>query len=534
MVSTGFPASNSRLLRTTAVLLLLGLVTAAIWVVVVDGTALWGALRGARLLPGLVLIPLTGLSIFGRFVRWQFLLRRAGVRIPARSSLRVYLASLAAVATPAHVGELVRSVLLRRRYRVPLQATLPVLVLERLLDALVLALVGVATAGVGSRPTLLAFVGVATIGIGLLGAMAWADVPRVGPIVRRLTQPGALLPAFLLSLFAWVPVMLSVGVAAMALDASVPWRIGASAFASGTLLGGVSLMPAGVITTGSLMILQLQASGLSLAAAVAVTSLVRAGTVGLTLLASLPLLLAELRSRGEDGVGDSVDHFEEIADEYGANFSPHIWGLLVDRKVDMLRRALAPRETEGLRGLDLGCGHGHHCRALRGAGVRVVGVDPAVRSAQHAGRLAVPVAAADGLALPFPDQSFDFVYAIGVIHHIDPRDRCRVMAEIRRVLSPGGCFLLHETNPRNPLFRFYMGYLFPVLKQIDEGTEQWLEPDELAGSEMRLARVEYSTFLPDFTPRIMLPTLRKVERRLERSRFKAFSAHYLAVLEVVG
>jgi ubiquinone/menaquinone biosynthesis C-methylase UbiE len=41
--------------------------------------------------------------------------------------------------------------------------------------------------------------------------------------------------------------------------------------------------------------------------------------------------------------------------------------------------------------------------------------------------------------LPFPDASFDLVYSWGVIHHAEQPER--VIAEIRRVLKPGGQFI---------------------------------------------------------------------------------------------
>lgn len=45
----------------------------------------------------------------------------------------------------------------------------------------------------------------------------------------------------------------------------------------------------------------------------------------------------------------------------------------------------------------------------------------------------------DGLALPFPDSRFDVVYSSTVFEHVRHPDRA--LAEIRRVLKPGGSFL---------------------------------------------------------------------------------------------
>ena len=100
------------------------------------------------------------------------------------------------------------------------------------------------------------------------------------------------------------------------------------------------------------------------------------------------------------------------------------------------------------------------------------------------------------------------------------------------MLKPGGLFFLHEINVENPLFRFYMSYWFPLLCDIDEGTEEWIKPSRLPRVEGAVwsRDVDYFTFLPDFTPRAALRALTSVEARLERSSIRSWSAHYAASL----
>ena len=87
---------------------------------------------------------------------------------------------------------------------------------------------------------------------------------------------------------------------------------------------------------------------------------------------------------------------------------------------------------------------------------------------------------ADAAALPYEDESFDFIYSVNVLHHIaDPQTQHLVFQEIQRLLKPGGVFFLHEINTDNPFFRLYMGYVFPLLCDIDEGTEWWIRPSVL-------------------------------------------------------
>jgi len=82
----------------TGGLILVGLAVAAGWVYFTGPARFLGAL--SRLQPAwvVVLAGITTFSVFIRFVRWQYLLRRNDVRLPARRSLSIYVASLAAIA----------------------------------------------------------------------------------------------------------------------------------------------------------------------------------------------------------------------------------------------------------------------------------------------------------------------------------------------------------------------------------------------------------------------------------------------------
>lgn len=99
-------------------------------------------------------------------------------------------------------------------------------------------------------------------------------------------------------------------------------------------------------------------------------------------------------------------------------------------------------EVAGKDVLEVGCGSGVHARLLAEAGARVTAVDltpTAVeltrkRLALHG--LSADVREADAQQLPFADACFDFVWSWGVVHHSE--DTARVVAEIARVLRPGG------------------------------------------------------------------------------------------------
>src|SRR5262249_27874821 len=100
--------------------------------------------------------------------------------------------------------------------------------------------------------------------------------------------------------------------------------------------------------------------------------------------------------------------------------------------------------------LDLGCGAGVEVVRFARAGARVTGVDISPRAIDltranltghgETARLEV----ADGEALPFPDASFDFVYAHGVMQYTT-NDR-RLVGEVHRVLRPAGLAMFQAYN----------------------------------------------------------------------------------------
>jgi SAM-dependent methyltransferase len=103
-------------------------------------------------------------------------------------------------------------------------------------------------------------------------------------------------------------------------------------------------------------------------------------------------------------------------------------------------------ERPGGRILNVGCGIGDFFLAVPQAELH--GVDISERSLAAA-RLRFPTAClelASAYALPFKDDSFDTVVMIDVLEHLAEPGQC--LQEIRRVLKPGGEFLLHyPTNP---------------------------------------------------------------------------------------
>jgi 2-polyprenyl-3-methyl-5-hydroxy-6-metoxy-1,4-benzoquinol methylase len=120
-----------------------------------------------------------------------------------------------------------------------------------------------------------------------------------------------------------------------------------------------------------------------------------------------------------------------------------------------LQRYVAP----GIRWLDVGCGYQilpdwamaqDAQRKLVASAATLAGVDVDPRIAEHP-LLTYRVAALGG-ALPFRDQSFDLITANMVVEHIEQPEK--FLADMFRVLRPGGRFLFHTPN-----FLFWMTFV---------------------------------------------------------------------------
>jgi SAM-dependent methyltransferase len=120
--------------------------------------------------------------------------------------------------------------------------------------------------------------------------------------------------------------------------------------------------------------------------------------------------------------------------------------------------------------LDVGCGTGMLAIEVQrrvGSAGRVVGIDPAsdqiARARAKAARRHLPVEFQIGVIeqLAFPDQTFDVVLSTLMMHHLPASLKRQGLAEIARVLKPGGRLVITDFKRKQeragPAARFHAG-----------------------------------------------------------------------------
>jgi ubiquinone/menaquinone biosynthesis C-methylase UbiE len=135
----------------------------------------------------------------------------------------------------------------------------------------------------------------------------------------------------------------------------------------------------------------------------------------------------------------------------------------------------------GMTVLDVGCGRGEILRHCAKLGADAYGIDYAPVAVDLAKQLIerqagtaeaandqpevlagnIGVAQADAKLLPFPDNHFDRVLMFDVVEHLYPWELDNCLAEVRRVLKPGGAFIAH-TAPNV----WYDRYAYPLVRAV--------------------------------------------------------------------
>ena len=159
----------------------------------------------------------------------------------------------------------------------------------------------------------------------------------------------------------------------------------------------------------------------------------------------------------EDSRRANRSDWDDYADEYQRTHGDFlgdagfVWGPEGHQERD-LQVLGPPGALAGARVLELGSGAGQCSRWLRTQGAVAYGLDLSERQLQHSRRLdektsvVVPSICGTATSLPFADESFDVVFSsFGALQFVADADV--MVAEVARVLRPGGTFAFSVTHP---------------------------------------------------------------------------------------
>lgn len=143
----------------------------------------------------------------------------------------------------------------------------------------------------------------------------------------------------------------------------------------------------------------------------------------------------ELHAENIRITGESPDYFAEYKARHAAR--------------------LAGARLPAARILDFGCGIGNstgflarHFPGCEFAGTDVSGASLEIARARTPGASFLPMR---DEAIPFEDGRFGLAFVSCVLHHVRHERHAATLAELRRVLAPGGWLVVYEHNPLNPL-----------------------------------------------------------------------------------
>jgi SAM-dependent methyltransferase len=141
------------------------------------------------------------------------------------------------------------------------------------------------------------------------------------------------------------------------------------------------------------------------------------------------------------------------------------------------------RLAPGRLALEVGCGTGLFLEAVAACGATVRALDLSTHllaraRARVADRTNVALQCGNAEQMPYADGTFDAVYGSSVLHHLDLE---RALAEVHRVLKPGGRIVFTEPNILNPqcLVMFKVAATKPVFG---------VSPGEMAFTRFRAVR----------------------------------------------
>lgn len=194
--------------------------------------------------------------------------------------------------------------------------------------------------------------------------------------------------------------------------------------------------------------------------------------------------------------------------------------------LDMVSAALPGQNI-----LDVGCGTGLNAEALKEKGYDVHGVDISPVAIDQFTERGFKGKACNILeGLPYPDNTFDFVFSSEVIEHVD--DTEKFLSEIFRVMKPGGKLVLSTPNSAFWIYRMLGTFGKTVTELQHPGHLRFFSPKSLhqfvknsGFSEVKIAARHMYIVLGETLGKACMPLLKPAGLQPEH-RFRAGKDFY--------
>jgi SAM-dependent methyltransferase len=156
-----------------------------------------------------------------------------------------------------------------------------------------------------------------------------------------------------------------------------------------------------------------------------------------------PVLHGTLSPPAAQGCGMTTE--DQSRERYSMGYDAYAREMMTQRTATRMADYLLPHLRPGMRLLDVGCGPGSITLGLAelvapgevvGVDIEQAQLDDAQVRAAEAGLTNIRFVPGTAYALPFPDASFDAVFASALLQHLG--EPVRALREFRRVLRPGG------------------------------------------------------------------------------------------------
>jgi uncharacterized protein (TIRG00374 family) len=266
------------------------------------------------------IVPVLLLSLanyFIRFLKWQLYLKSLFIKINRKESLAIFFSGLAFAITPAKMGEVYKSYLLKVKFNIPISKTAPIVIIDRLTDFISFIFLG----GLGVfifRYCVLFFISLSIFLALLLFILSSKKfsflflnklskfrffrnflpyLENVWNSTIIMTDPKIILISIFLGLFAWSAECLAFWVVLQGINiTNISVFSAFFIYAFSMILGAISMIPGGLGIQESSMAGLLILMSLNKTQSTAATLIVRAGTLWFAVLVGIFALIITQRS----------------------------------------------------------------------------------------------------------------------------------------------------------------------------------------------------------------------------------------------